>query len=102
MKAVSSVALLKGRQIFGQITVRWTRSSCRSPKPSLISKSRNVVRVRGTCTHLAAHPEYGRPIVSEALVRMHFLDQDNLLFFINEPALMRRLEQVLPVRHRRL
>ncbi|PYV60405.1 MAG: hypothetical protein DMG98_02450 [Acidobacteria bacterium] len=34
--------------------------------------------------------------------RMHFLDQDNLLFFINEPALMRRLEQVLPVRHRRL
>jgi len=34
--------------------------------------------------------------------RMHFLDQDNLLFFINEPALMRRLEQVLPVRHRTL
>lgn len=34
--------------------------------------------------------------------RMYFLDQDNLLFFINNAALMRRLEQVLQVRHRKL
>ena len=34
--------------------------------------------------------------------RMCFLDEDNLLFFIGDAALMRRLEEVLPVRHRRL
>lgn len=34
--------------------------------------------------------------------RMYFLDQNNLLFFINDVALMRRLEQVLQVRHRKL
>jgi len=33
---------------------------------------------------------------------MCFLDEDNLLFFIGDAALMRRLEEVLPVRHRRL
>jgi len=34
--------------------------------------------------------------------RMYFLDQANLLFFINDAALMRRLERVLQVRHRKL
>ena len=34
--------------------------------------------------------------------RMYFLDQDNLLFFISDPALMRRLELVFQVRHRKL
>ena len=34
--------------------------------------------------------------------RMYFLDRDNMLFFINDTALMRRLEQALQIRHRRL
>ncbi len=35
-------------------------------------------------------------------LRMYFLDQDNMLLFISDAALMRRLEQVLQVRHRKL